>query len=144
MKHARAYRPAYPFVVAPGMDEDGVLVIVVPDLPGCMTHVEIGDDVVAAATDAIETWIAFSQEEGEPIPEPASHPQALPDWTRDVVYPTLSTHDVAKMLDVSPRRVRAIAKDRGFGRMVGNSLMFYRSDIEQLRPGPVGRPAGAR
>lgn len=136
--------PMYPFVVTPSMDEEGVLIIVVPDLPGCMTHVEAGEDIVTAAQDAIDTWIEFAQEEGETVPAPGSNPQAFPDWARDAVFPTLSTNDVARILDVSPRRVRTLAKDRGVGRMIGNSLMFYRTDIEQMRPGPVGRPALSR
>ncbi len=58
----------------------------------------------------------------------------------------LTVDDVAEQLDVSVRRVRAIAKIKheqfGIGYKVPktNQWLFRPSEIESLRPGAVGRP----
>lgn len=58
---------------------------------------------------------------------------------KDHVY---STAEAAKMVGVSPRRIRALAKDRGHGYMLLGRLYFTADEIDNMRnrrAGP-GRP----
>ncbi len=58
----------------------------------------------------------------------------------------LTTSQLAKVLDVSPSRVRKIARDRKLTDQLSDKRYGMRwwvpSAIERLRPGPVGRPMG--
>ena len=53
----------------------------------------------------------------------------------------MDTNDMKEILGVSQRRVQALAKHRGVGFQISRDVyVFLPSDIERLRPGPVGRP----
>ena len=122
--------------------EDGGWVVMYPDLPGVMTQAETYEEVATMARDALRAWAEAQIEDGRPIPEPGDF--ELPEWTWEAAgEPLKTTADVAREFDVTPRRVLALARDRGVGHRFGRSVMFTRSDIERLRPGPAGRPRKA-
>jgi predicted RNase H-like HicB family nuclease len=50
--------------------EDGVFVVDVPELPGCMAHGATPGEAVANAGDAIDLWIDTARAELLPVPEP--------------------------------------------------------------------------
>lgn len=53
----------------------------------------------------------------------------------------MDTNDMAEILGVSQRRVQALANHRGVGFQISRGVhVFLPSDIDRLRPGPVGRP----
>lgn len=52
----------------------------------------------------------------------------------------LTTDDAARILGVTPRRVRALAGKRKIGRRLSGVWVFTADEVEQLRPGKVGRP----
>lgn len=53
----------------------------------------------------------------------------------------LTTDTVATILNVIPRRVRALAKARGVGWQVSRGTWIFRpDDVEKLRPYAIGRP----
>ena len=58
----------------------------------------------------------------------------------------LSADDVAEQLGVSKRRAQAIIIDRherfGIGAKMGRDWFVHIDELEQLRPGPSGRPKG--
>ena len=119
--------------------ESGGWVIVFPDLPGCITQADSFEEIGSLAKDAFETWISAQLEDGRPIPEPSD--LAVPEWNWESAGESLiSTKEVSNQLNISPRRVLAIAKDRRLGFCYGRSVMFRRSDLKRLRPGRVGRP----
>jgi predicted RNase H-like HicB family nuclease len=62
----------YPFNVV--AEPDGGYVIVFPDLPGCMTQVEVLDEVTSAAEEIRTLWIETEYEAGAVIPLP-SYPE---------------------------------------------------------------------
>ena len=51
-------------------DEDGLYVVTVPELPGCMTHGVTHEAAVRQGEDAIATWLATARRFGDPIPPP--------------------------------------------------------------------------
>jgi len=51
-------------------DEDGLYVVTVPELPGCMTHGATQEEAVRQGEDAIATWLATARHFGDPIPPP--------------------------------------------------------------------------
>ncbi len=51
-------------------EEDGLFVVEVPELPGCMADGETYDQAVSNAQRVIEDWIETARELGRPIPEP--------------------------------------------------------------------------
>ncbi len=56
----------------------------------------------------------------------------------------LTTREVATALGVTPRRVLAIAKARGVkGRRVGTAWLWPARAVEEMKPGPRGRPRTA-
>jgi len=58
---------------------------------------------------------------------------------RDMAYLDLMTSaDMAAELGVSRQRVLALAQRRGIGWRAGRDVVFLRSDIPAMRPGPVG------
>lgn len=59
----------YPLVVQ-WSDEDGVFVVKVPDLPGCMAHGDSPEAAVREAQVAIQLWLDTCREFGDPIPLP--------------------------------------------------------------------------
>lgn len=50
--------------------EDGIYVVTVPELPGCLTHGGTYEEAVKQGQDAIESWIEANRAEGRPIAEP--------------------------------------------------------------------------
>lgn len=50
--------------------EDGVFVVDVPELPGCMAHGSTPGEAVASAQEAISLWIDTAREFARPVPEP--------------------------------------------------------------------------
>ena len=52
----------------------------------------------------------------------------------------LSTSDVSKLLGVSERRVRQLARERGVGRQVSGVWLFSLDDLERMDLRPPGRP----
>lgn len=50
-------------------DEDGVFVVDVPELPGCMAHGDTREAALQAANEAVELWIDTAHEDGRPVPE---------------------------------------------------------------------------
>jgi predicted RNase H-like HicB family nuclease len=52
-------------------DEDGVFVVDVPELPGCMAHGATLNAAVANSQDAISLWLDVARKTGRPIPRPS-------------------------------------------------------------------------
>ncbi|MCA9859150.1 MAG: type II toxin-antitoxin system HicB family antitoxin [Thermomicrobiales bacterium] len=128
----------YSFIVEANRDNGG-WVIFYPDLPGCMTQADTYAEIAEMAEDALRTWLEANLEAGNPIPEPGDFSFAGWDWDKPEAK-LRTTQEVAEMLGVTPRRVLAIAENRGVGRRFGRSVMFSEVDIEAMRPGPAGRP----
>lgn len=123
--------------------ESGGWVIVFPDLPGVMTQADTYEEVATMAKDALETWVEAQIEDGRPIPEPSDFP--LPEWDWNAAGSALITSkEAAQRLNVSTRRVLALAANRRIGKRFGRSVMFRENDIERLRPRRAGRPRGSR
>lgn len=66
----------------------------------------------------------------------------------EVLFSLKTVDDVAEIYRVTPRRIRALAKarrERGFpvGWQVPgtNQWLFLPDEVEQLQPGPTGRPS---
>jgi predicted RNase H-like HicB family nuclease len=135
----------YPFRVQP--ERDGSWTIWFPDLPGCSTTALTWAEIGPMAHEVVELWLESEQERQHPVPEPS--PTVEDYWPRgtDVMAgdfgPAIGVPEMAKIIGVSERRLRAIAKSRGIGRKFGNYLLFLESDIEQLRPLAPGRPRHA-
>jgi len=51
-------------------EEDGVFIVDVPELPGCMAHGDSAALAVENAQDAIDLWLDTARELGRPLPEP--------------------------------------------------------------------------
>ena len=49
---------------------DDAFVAEVPELPGCMAHVDTQDATLKNVNQAIALWIDTAKEFGDPIPEP--------------------------------------------------------------------------
>lgn len=119
--------------------EDGGWVVIYPDLPGVMTQAETYEEVAAMAKDALRAWAEAQIEDGRPIPEPSDF--EIPEWNWAAAgEPLVTTAQVAKEFAVTPRRILALARDRGVGRRYGRSVMFTKRDVDRLRPGRSGRP----
>lgn len=135
----------YPFRVQP--ERDGSWTIWFPDLPGCSTTALTWEEIGPLAHEVAELWLESEQERQHPIPGPS--PTVEDYWPQgtDVMAgeygPAIGVPAMAKIIGVSERRLRAIAKSRGVGRKFGNYLLFLESDIEQLRPLAPGRPRHA-
>ena len=50
--------------------EDGVYIVDVSELPGCMAHGSTRLDAIKNAEDAIKFWIKTAKEDGQEIPQP--------------------------------------------------------------------------
>src|SRR3712207_2112330 len=59
----------YPFNAV--ADPDGGIFVSFPDLPGCMTQVELIEDVGAAAAEILKLWLETAYEQGIDIPDPS-------------------------------------------------------------------------
>lgn len=51
-------------------DEDDAYIVVVPELPGCITRGSTYREAVQQAEDAIESWLDAARAYDRPIPEP--------------------------------------------------------------------------
>lgn len=51
-------------------DEDGVFIVEVPELPGCMAHGDSSERALANCHDAIDLWIDTARELSRPVPVP--------------------------------------------------------------------------
>jgi len=60
----------YPAIFAPSI-EDGGYDVQVPDLPGVFTCGDTLADAIDMAEDAVSMWLAYSEDEGHPIPPPS-------------------------------------------------------------------------
>lgn len=49
---------------------DGIFVVEVPELPGCIAHGATRGEALTHAEDAIAAWVETAREDGAPIPEP--------------------------------------------------------------------------
>ncbi|HEX4202686.1 MAG TPA: type II toxin-antitoxin system HicB family antitoxin [Ktedonobacteraceae bacterium] len=49
---------------------DKIYVVIVPELPGCMTHGYTHEEAIKQGEDAIESWLMVAKEIGKPIPMP--------------------------------------------------------------------------
>lgn len=122
--------------------EDGGWIIFYPDLPGVMSQADTFEEIGEMAEDALRTWVETQLAAGRPIPEPSDF--ELPAWNWALAGEQLKpTKQVAEQLGVSPRRVLALAANRGVGQRFGRSVMFSDADIDRMRPRPVGRPRTA-
>jgi predicted RNase H-like HicB family nuclease len=132
----------YTFIAKADLETGGWF-IMYPDLPGVMTQAETYEEIGRMAREALELWVEAQLEDELPIPEPSDIP--LPEWDWDTVGPALlTTKEVAERLHVTPRRVLALAADRGVGERFGRSVMFTEEDVAKLKPGQVGRPKVSR
>ena len=51
-------------------DRDDIFVVTVPELPGCRTHGKTYEEAVQQGREAIESWVDFLRDIGEPVPQP--------------------------------------------------------------------------
>jgi len=128
----------YTFIAKADLD-DGGWVVMYPDLPGVMTQAETYEEVATMAKDALRAWAKAQIADGRPIPEPSDFEMPEWDWAK-AGEPLVTTTEVAMEFAVTPRRILALARDRGLGRRYGRSVMFTRDDVDRLRPGKSGRP----
>jgi predicted RNase H-like HicB family nuclease len=146
-QHITVEQLRYPFRVAP---EAGGWTVWFPDLPGCMGFTERLEDIGKEAETVLGLWIESEVEQRHPIPEPTDD-GVEETWTiesymvDELPEPEfLTAKDVAVTLGVSERRVHQLATTREVGRIVGGARIFLPSEVESLRPGPVGRPPKSR
>lgn len=138
---------SYSFRVDADLDAGG-WVIRFPDLPGCMTQADSFEEVGAMAQDAFEGWATDAYEMGHDIPVPSDTDEhGFQAWPRGLAFtqrsdrnPSLTSREVAKRLDVTPRRITALAKERGVGVQKGREWLFSEDDVVALKPRSPGRP----
>ncbi len=144
----------YPFAAIP--DPSGGFGIVFPDLPGCTSYSPTWEGVGAAAREASAGWLEITFEMNHPIPASSDDWDPSPDWPTEPVRrldgqpepapkPIYTAEYVAGLLDLTPNRVRQIARARSLGQMVADIWMFTPADVVAMqdRPGR-GRPARLR
>jgi len=51
---------------------DGVYVVNVPELPGCMAHGESREEALRRAREAVDFWIETARDDGRRVPAPRS------------------------------------------------------------------------
>ena len=66
----------YTVLLQPDLDEGGYTVTV-PALPGCITEGDTLDEALDNARDAIESFLAYLEEKGQPIPEETAPPELV-------------------------------------------------------------------
>ncbi|HUE97331.1 MAG TPA: type II toxin-antitoxin system HicB family antitoxin [Longimicrobiaceae bacterium] len=54
------------------VDEDGVFVAEVPNLPGCVSQGRTREEAVSNAREAIRLYLESLEEHGDPVPPPLS------------------------------------------------------------------------
>jgi predicted RNase H-like HicB family nuclease len=58
-------------------DEDDVYIVMVPELPGCITHGATYEVAVQQGQDAIDSWIDAQRASGRPVPPPRIYPHIM-------------------------------------------------------------------
>lgn len=53
-------------------EEDGVYVVNVPALPGCMAHGRTRDEALRRVEEAVGLWIDTARKDGQCVPTPSS------------------------------------------------------------------------
>ncbi len=142
------------FAVIP--EPSGRFDIVFPDLPGCPSFARTLDEVPQQVRHATASWIEASFEMNHPIPTPSTSWDPSPIWPTEPIKrldgqpepapkPIYTAEYVADLLDLTPNRVRQIARARSLGQMVAEIWMFTPADVVAMqdRPGR-GRPARSR
>ncbi len=72
----------YAVLLRPLSEEDGGgWFAVVPDLPGCMSDGDTGQQALENVLDAVESWKEEAREIGKPVPEPGT---SLGQWRQRV------------------------------------------------------------
>ncbi len=137
----------YSFRVDADLDAGG-WVIRFPDLPGCITQADTFEEIGEMAGDAFRAWVTATYEHGQAIALPSDTDETgFKDWdwsqkpvtrTDDVL--SLTSREVARRLDVTPRRVTALARQRGVGIQKGRDWLFSEDDVAALKPRRPGRP----
>ena len=137
---------AYAFSVEP--TPGGGFTVWFPELPRLHGWAERLEDVGTEAATVARLWLEMEAEQGHPIPLPGDY-EARNKWPQgnrvDLDEPGqgIGAPEAAVMLNVSLRRVHALAQQRGVGRRFGNYWVFTEDDINRMRPGKRGRPATA-
>jgi predicted RNase H-like HicB family nuclease len=68
---------AYQYALLLHPDADGGFAVSVPAFPEIATQGETVEEAIAMAKDAIQLYLDYLKERGEPIPVEAAHPQAI-------------------------------------------------------------------
>ena len=141
----------YPFAAIP--DPSGGYGIVFPDLPGCTSYSPTWEGVGSAAREASAGWLEGEFDRNYPIPAPTNDWDPRPPHRTGLKRldgqpeprPIYTAEYVASLLDVTPSRIRQIARARSLGQIVAGVWMFTPADVVAMqdRPGR-GRPAKGR
>jgi predicted RNase H-like HicB family nuclease len=129
----------YPFVAQ--SDGEG-WAIHFPDLPGCQTYAETWHEVASNAQAIFEEWVDMFVEEDRALPDPTTDVDEMP-WPAELFTGKRlwTTSEVADEINVSVRRVQALARQRGLGKKVGRDLLFNDEEVRSMRVRIPGRPA---
>lgn len=108
----------YPALFHPNED-DGSFTITFPHLPGCITEGKNMENALYMAQDAMETWLAYTEDQGRPIPPAGPAPQTeAPEFVNFVRADTDAwrkrndSRAVKKTLSI-PRWLNARAEEAG-------------------------------
>lgn len=78
----------YPAIFHPNED-DGSYTITFPDLPTCITEGKDLANAIYMAQDALEIWLAFTEDKNQPIPSPGPAPHVeAPEFVNFVLADT--------------------------------------------------------
>lgn len=130
----------YPFVVTPEEDGSG-WTIQFPDLPGATGFAESIEDVGREAKSVSEFWLEDLEEDGIDVPEPSKGWNPINRQPEDFRVPKVyTTQEVAALLNISRRRVNALASNRGVGKLIGRAKFFTMSEVQKMKHRQPGRP----
>ena len=108
----------YPAIFHPNED-DGSYTITFPDLPGCITEGKDMANALFMAQDALEVWLADSEDQKDSIPVPGAPPQvADPEFVNLVMADTTAwrkkydSRAVKKTLSI-PNWLNTLAEEAG-------------------------------
>ncbi len=108
----------YPAIFHPNED-DGSYTITFPDLPGCITEGKDMANALFMAQDALEVWLADSEDQKDSIPVPGATPQvADPEFVNLVMADTTAwrkkydSRAVKKTLSI-PNWLNTLAEEAG-------------------------------
>lgn len=130
----------YPFVAIPEEDGSGWS-IQFPDLPGATGFTANIESIGEEAKLVADLWLANLEEDDIEVPVPSLDWDPInrqpEDFKIDHVF---TAKEVADILNISPRRVNALASSRGFGRFIGKAKVFTSIEVERLKTRKPGRP----